>query len=74
MIQPQDGFKEKTETIVGKVFGTPLLVKGRSWLPLAQLVTWPLMAWLGQTQAAGTLLVAVSGDWVATMPVALGSE
>lgn len=33
-------------TTIGRVFGTPLVVKGRTWLPAAELLAWPLMAWL----------------------------
>ena len=35
-------------TIVGRVFGAPLVVKGLSWLPLAQLAAWPIMAWVAR--------------------------
>ena len=32
-------------TTVGTVFGTPLVVKGRTWLPLTQVAVWLIMAW-----------------------------
>ena len=31
-------------TAVGKAFGTPLVVKGKTWFPITQLVTWLVMA------------------------------
>jgi Zn-dependent protease len=33
-------------TTVGRVFGTPVVVKGKTWLPLTELAVWPVMAWL----------------------------
>jgi Zn-dependent protease len=33
-------------TTIGKVFGTPLVVKGKNWLPLTELAVWAVMAWL----------------------------
>jgi Zn-dependent protease len=30
---------------VGSVFGTPVVVKGRTWLPLTQVAVWLIMAW-----------------------------
>jgi len=32
-------------TAVGSVFGTPVVVKGFTWLPLTQLAVWLIMAW-----------------------------
>jgi Zn-dependent protease len=32
-------------TTVGSVFGTPVVVKGRTWLPLTQVAVWLVMVW-----------------------------
>ncbi|NIV33268.1 MAG: hypothetical protein GWN58_28625 [Anaerolineae bacterium] len=32
-------------TTVGSVFGAPVVVKGRTWLPLTQVAVWLIMAW-----------------------------
>ena len=32
-------------TQVGEVFGTPIVVKGLTWLPFTQLVVWGILAW-----------------------------
>jgi Zn-dependent protease len=62
--------------IVGHVFGTPLVVKGKTWLPFTQIGVWALMAWLAgrsrperswqQRLAVGLLkMVAVLGsEWL----------
>jgi len=60
--------------VVGRVFDTPLVVKGGTWFPLAQLAAWPILTWVagrrkperswGQRLVVGAL----------TMPVVLGSE
>ncbi len=60
--------------VLGQVFGTPLVVKGKSWLPLAEVVVWA-----GTTLWAGVLRPARS--WKARliigslwMPLVLGME
>jgi Zn-dependent protease len=62
-------------TTIGKVFGTPLVVKGKTWLPLAELLVWPVMAWLAgrercdrgwwQRMGIGALMTAVvlGSEW-----------
>jgi Zn-dependent protease len=37
--------EDETST-VGRVFNTPLVVKGKTWLPVTQLVAWGIMTWL----------------------------
>ena len=32
--------------VLGHVFGTPLVVKGRTWFPLSQIGVWAVMTWL----------------------------
>ena len=43
MIKPPIVRPEEEITTVGEVFGAPLVVKGRTWPPLTQLVTWGFM-------------------------------
>lgn len=31
---------------IGRVFKTPLVISGISWLPVTQIIVWPVMAWL----------------------------
>jgi hypothetical protein len=33
-------------TTVGRIIDTPLVVKGRTWFPATQLITWSIMAWV----------------------------
>ena len=63
------------ETIsVGRVFATPLRVKGFTWFPLTQCIVWGIMSWIaGRTRPDRSL-----GERIRiatyTMPVVLGSE
>lgn len=62
-------------TTVGRAFGTPLVVKGQTWLPLTELAVWLLMAWLagwgrpdrawGQRLGIGALttFVLLGSEW-----------
>lgn len=61
-------------TVVGRVFGTPVVVKGHTWLPLTELAVWPLMAWLagrGRSDREGCKRLAIGAS---TTVVILGSE
>ncbi len=61
-------------TVIGHVFETPLVVRGRTWLPVAQFGAWGIMAWLaGKRRPQRTWGQRL---WVGlmTMAVALGSE
>jgi Zn-dependent protease len=75
MIKPQFLTPDNTDhTIVGKIFDTPLVVKGWTGLPLTQLLVWAIMA-----REAGRLHPERSwrtrfGVAALTMPVILGSE
>jgi len=31
---------------IGSVFNTPLVISGSSWLPVTQIIVWPVMTWL----------------------------
>ena len=43
VLQPTD-----QAAVVGSVFETPLVAKGKTWYPAAQLITWPIMAWFAK--------------------------
>jgi Zn-dependent protease len=61
-------------TTVGRVFGVPVVVKGRSWYPLMELGTWMVMIWLGGRRRPRRSLAGRAGVAALTMPVFLGSE
>ncbi|HSR30537.1 MAG TPA: hypothetical protein VLY63_08220 [Anaerolineae bacterium] len=61
-------------TTVGRVFGTPLVVKGKTWLPLTELAVWPVMAWLAGRDRSDRTLWQRLGIGALTTVVILGSE
>jgi len=61
-------------TTVGHAFGVPVVIKGRTWLPLMELGTWGIMAWLGGRRTPRRSLAGRAGVAALTMPVFLGSE
>jgi Zn-dependent protease len=44
MIQPEALKPETPHTVIGEIFDTPIVVVGRSWLPLTQIVVWGIMS------------------------------
>jgi Zn-dependent protease len=61
-------------TIVGRAFGTPLVVKGSTWLPLTQLTVWAIMVRvIGKRQPDWPWLKCLATG-VLTMTAILGSE
>ena len=68
-VRPGDEVK-----VVGRVFDTPLVVKGKTWFPLVQMAAWLILSWVagrrkpertwGQRLAIGAVI----------MPVVLGAE
>lgn len=59
---------------VGRVFGTPLVVRGITWFPLAQLVCWGGLAWwAGQRDPRRTIAERIRIGGI-VMPFVLGSE
>ena len=46
MIKPEVVSPSDEVSTVSYFFSTPLVVKGRTWLPLTPLVFWPVMAGL----------------------------
>ena len=60
--------------IVGRIFNTKLVTKGKSWLPVTQLITWPIMAWVAKKRISERSWLQSLGIGALTMPVLLGSE
>jgi Zn-dependent protease len=74
MIKPAVVSPGEAVTTVGRVFDAPLVTKGYTWLPLAELVTWLIMV-----REAGRLHPERNwwqrmGVAAMTMPAILGSE
>jgi Zn-dependent protease len=44
MIQPEALKPEIPHRVIGKIFDTPLVVVGNTWLPLTQIVVWGIMS------------------------------
>ena len=74
MIKPAVLDPQEEATVVGRVFDVPLVVKGRTWLPLTQLVAWPIMAWVAKRRLSSRTWRQSLGVGALTMLIALGSE
>jgi Zn-dependent protease len=61
-------------TSVGSVLGTPVVVKGITWLPLTQFAVWLIMAWLAGRGRPDRSWWKRSGIGALTMSTILGSE
>ncbi len=61
-------------THVGKVFGTPVVVKDTTWLPVTELAVWLLMSWLAGRGRDDRPWWKRLGVGALTMSTALGSE
>jgi Zn-dependent protease len=61
-------------TTIGRVFGTPLVVKGNTWLPITELAIWPVMAWLAGRGRSDRAWSQRLGIGAVTTAVILGSE
>jgi Zn-dependent protease len=61
-------------TTVGMVFGTPIVTKGATWLPLTTLLVWPVMAWLAGRGRPDRSRSERLGIGALTTIVVLGSE
>jgi Zn-dependent protease len=59
---------------VSRVFGTPVVVEGRTWLPLTQLIVWPVMAWLAGKDRTDRTWPERFGVGALTTLAVLGSE
>jgi Zn-dependent protease len=69
VVQPTDKV-----TTWGKVFGTPIVVKGLTWLPVVQVIAWGIMTWFAgrrHPERSWKERVGVAGLTTSTI---LGSE
>lgn len=69
VVQPTDEV-----TIVGTIFGTPLVTKGKTWFPVTQLITLPIMAWVAKRRIPERSWLQSLGIGSLTTPIVLGSE
>ena len=61
-------------TTVAHIFDTRLVVKGWTWLPVFEVLTWGFMAWLVGRHAPPRTLRQRLGLGALLMPIVLGSE
>jgi Zn-dependent protease len=74
MIKPAFLEPEDRPTVVGRVFGTPMVVKGWTGLPLIELVAWGILSCVaGRKNPAWSLRKRVSAGAMNTI-ILLGSE
>ena len=59
---------------VGEIFGTPVVVKGKTWFPLTQFVLWLIMAWVAGRNRPDRSRWKNLGVGGLTMTAILGSE
>ncbi len=58
---------------VGKIFGAPIVVEGRTWFPFVPLITWGITAWLaGRRNPKRTPAQRIATGAV-TMPLVIGA-
>lgn len=74
MIKPAVIKPTDEAAVVGSVFNTPLVAKGKTWFPAAQLITWPIMAWIAKKRLPDRSWVQSLGVGALTMPIVIGSE
>jgi Zn-dependent protease len=74
MIKPEAVSPDEEVEVVGHIFDAPLVVKGRTWLPVTQLITWLVMAWEAGRLHPKRKWHQRMGVAAATMSVILGSE
>lgn len=74
MIKPPVVKPGEETTKVGQVFDVPLVIKGKTWFPITQLVTWGLLArWLDKRSPGRPNSVNIISGGL-SMAVLLGSE
>jgi Zn-dependent protease len=69
IVRPEDEVRQ-----LGQAFGAPLIAKGWTWLPLAQIAAWGVMARLAGKRCPERSLLQRWLVGLLTMPVVLGSE
>jgi Zn-dependent protease len=74
MIKPAFLEPDDRPTVVGKVFGAPLVVKGWTGLPLIEVIAWGILTWVAQhTHREWQFAKQVRAGALASM-IMLGSE
>jgi Zn-dependent protease len=74
MIKPEALAPDKEFTTVGQIFDTPLVVVGKTWFPLTEIIVWGIMVReAGRLHPERSWLTRL-GVAALTMPVILGSE
>ena len=68
-VSPTDEFRPITS-----VFSAPIVVKGKSWLPFVELITWLIMARIAKKRVPTRSWLQCLGVGALTMPIVLGSE
>jgi Zn-dependent protease len=61
-------------TLIGRVFDTPVVVKGVTWLPLAEVIVWILTTWMAGKRRPERSLYQRMGVGFVRMPFILGFE
>jgi Zn-dependent protease len=74
MIKPAIVSPTDQVTTVGRIFSTPLVVKGQTWLPLTQLAVWPIMARLAKKRVPSRSSFHSLGVGAITTAIILASE
>lgn len=74
MIKPVVVAPGEKVTVVGRAFGTPVVVRGWTWLPLAEVIATLVLAWVDGNRRPQHTRRRRLLTGAATMPVVLGSE
>jgi Zn-dependent protease len=61
-------------TQIACVFSTPVVVKGKTWLPISEWIVWVFTTWLAGKRREGRTLFQRMGVGLLTMPVISGLE
>ena len=65
---------ENEDKVIATIFSTPLVAKGLSWIPLIQLLAWPLMGWLAKRRMPSRSWPESLGIGALTSSAALAAE
>jgi Zn-dependent protease len=61
-------------TIIGRVFDTPIVVKGKTWLPLIEVIVWAFTTWMAGKRCPERSIYQRMGVGLVLMPVVSGFE
>ena len=74
MIKPAIVQPDDEVDVIGTIFDTSLVKKGKTWFPVVQLITWPIMAWVAKRRIPERTWLCSLGIGALTMPIVLSSE